>query len=315
MEKVSPTGSEKAVLIRAASISSLAGNAVLASLKIITGVLAGSLAVLGDGIDSSVDVLISVMTLIVSRIIARPADKEHPWGHGRAETIATGLLACLLFFCGAELIRSSALNLVDGIASGRTVDVPEMPALIVTVISIAGKLLLALSQRQFGKRAGSPMLEANANNMVADVLLSVGVLVGLGASILTGIGIIDSVFALLVGAWVIKSSIGIFVEANVELMDSGADSDSYRAVFEAVRSVEGAGNPHRARMRKIAGHWDIDLDIEVDPSLSVHEGHRIASLVEKAIKANVPDVFDIMVHVEPEGDMRHEQFGLSEGKL
>jgi divalent metal cation (Fe/Co/Zn/Cd) transporter len=140
--------------------------------------------------------------------------------------------------------------------------------------------------------------------------------VGLFLSRLTGIGAIDSVAALLVGLWVIKAAIEIFLEANLELMD-GSTKESYCAVFEAVHSVPGAGNPHRTRMRRVAGLWDIDIDIEVEPSLTVREAHTIAEAVEKAIKEQI-EVYDIMVHVEPTGDSayrRDEGYGLREHQI
>ncbi|MDR0638097.1 MAG: cation diffusion facilitator family transporter [Spirochaetaceae bacterium] len=305
-------GFTKSAVIRTASITALLGNAALAVAKMAVGFVSGSLAVVGDGIDSSVDVIISVMTLFVSKVISKPADKNHPWGHGRAETIATALLACLLFFAGAELIRSSILFLIEK----KVPEVPEMPAVIVTAVSIAGKLLLALSQYFFGKKARSPMLLANAKNMASDVLLSGGVLIGLGLSIYLHIGIIDSIAALAVGLWVIKSAVEIFVVTNTELMDGSGDAASYRAVFDAVRSVQGAGNPHRVRMRRVAGLWVVDIDIEVDPATTVRDAHNIADAVEKAIKQNVEDVYDIMVHIEPQGDTGPaEKYGLRENEL
>jgi cation diffusion facilitator family transporter len=300
----------KAGIIKAASITALLGNTVLAAVKIWAGFAGGSLAVLGDGIDSSVDVLIAVMSLVVAQVISRPADQEHPWGHGRAETVATILLSCILFFAGAQLALNSGRDLLGGIQR----DVPEAPALFAALFSIAGKILLALSQYFFGKKANSAMLKANAKNMAADVVISAGVLLGLGLSLLTGIGAVDSGTAILVGLWVIKSAVGIFVEVNMELMD-GTTGESYRAVFDAVHSVTGAGNPHRTRMRRIAGLWDIDIDIEVDPRLTVWDAHIIASQVERAIKDRVEGVYDIMVHVEPLGDSRgqkNEGYGLSE---
>jgi cation diffusion facilitator family transporter len=303
--------SDKARIIRTASITALLGNTLLAGLKIGTGIRAGSLAVLGDGIDSSVDVLIAIMALAVARIISRPADREHPWGHGRAETVATALLSCTLFFAGAQLILNSASDLIFG----ERREVPSIPALLITLVSIAGKLVLAWSQYLFGKKAGSPMLRANAKNMAADVILSAGVLIGVGLSRLFNTGVIDSAFAVLVGFWVIKSAVGIFIEVNMELMDGSSGAEPYRLVFEAVHSVEGAGNPHRTRMRRIAGLWDIDIDIEVAPDLTVSEAHQIATLVEGAIKERVEGVYDIMVHVEPAGkDQGHnkEGYGLSE---
>jgi cation diffusion facilitator family transporter len=298
----------KARLIKAASFTALFGNILLAAGKIGTGIYAGSLAVIGDGIDSSVDVLIAVMTLFVARIISRPADAGHPWGHGRAETVATALISCILFFAGAQLILNSGREIIFGAER----EIPSKHALIVTLVSIAGKLLLAWSQYMFGKKANSPMLIANAKNMSADVLLSAGVLAGLGLSVFFNIAVIDSWAALLVGVWVIKSALGIFIEANTELMDGGSDKAFYQAVFDAVKSVEEAGNPHRVRMRRIAGLWDIDIDIEVPPNIRVLEAHRIAYKVETAIKKRVENVYDIMIHVEPAGNIENEGYGLSE---
>jgi cation diffusion facilitator family transporter len=299
---------DKARLIRMGSLTALIGNTLLAALKIGIGIYAGSLAVIGDGIDSSMDVLIAIMTLFVSRIISRPADAGHPWGHGRAETVATTLLSCILFFAGAQLIINSGREIIFGVER----EVPSMPALIVTLVSIAGKLLLAWSQYVFGKKANSTMLIANAKNMSADVLLSAGVLAGLGASIFFNIALIDSWAALLVGVWVFKSALGIFLEANTELMDGGSGKELYQAVFDAVKSVESAGNPHRVRIRRIAGRWDIDIDIEVPPNIRVIEAHWIAHKVETAIKKRIENVYDIMIHVEPAGNIENEGYGLSE---
>jgi cation diffusion facilitator family transporter len=298
----------KARLIHIASVTALLGNTILAGLKIILGFRAGSMAVVGDGIDSSVDVLISVMTFIVAGVISRPADEGHPWGHGRAETLATAVLGCLLFFAGAQLALSSAGSLIRG----TTLRIPSPLALTATFISMGGKALLSWSQYLFGKKAGSSMLRANAKNMATDVLLSGGVLVGLGISIWLNLGAADAVMAILVGLWVIKSAVAILIEVNLELMDGAQGAESYRAVFDAVRSVEGAGNPHRTRMRRIAGLWDIDLDIEVKPNMTVMEAHWIAQQVEKAIKERVEGVYDIMVHVEPAGNLEDEEYGLAE---
>jgi cation diffusion facilitator family transporter len=300
--------------MKTASLTALVGNILLATLKIGCGLYAGSLAVVGDGIDSSIDVFLAIVSLVVASIIARPADQEHPWGHGRAETVATALLAFTLFFAGAQLVLNSGAKLLSGI----TPEVPSGAALTVTIVSIIGKMLLAWSQYWFGKKADSAMLRANAKNMTGDVILSAGVLLGLGLAMLSGRGIIDSIVASLVGLWVIKEAIEIFIETNLELMDGGSGSEPYRTVFEAVHSVDGAGNPHRTRMRRIAGLWDIDIDIEVDPRLTVREAHGIATRVEGAIKERVEGVYDIMVHVEPIGDSQkqgYEGYGLSEREL
>jgi cation diffusion facilitator family transporter len=294
--------------IRIAAATALVGNGILATLKMWVGNLAGSRALIGDGIDSLADVGVCIITLFIVRLISRPADAEHPWGHGRAETVATVFLSFIIFFAGAQLIVNSAA----GFLSGAQQTVPSGFAMIVALVSIAGKILLAWNQRHIGKLSDSPMILANARNMASDALISAGVFAGLLISSATGVGLADTVIAILIGAWIIRTAVGIFMEANHELMDGGAADGEYRAIFDAVKSVDGAESPHRARMRRIAGFWDIDVDIEVAPGITVSEAHVIASRVEEEIKARLENVYDIVVHIEPRGDTSEEGFGLSE---
>jgi cation diffusion facilitator family transporter len=314
MKSVKAAVRERAALVRRASLVALFGNLALAAAKIIVGLAAGSLAVVGDGIDSSVDVLVAAMQLFISGITARPADAGHPWGHGRAGTVGTAGISFLILFAGVQLILSSAADLLGGVERA----VPEPAAIAVTIVSVAGKLLLAGNQYRMGKKSGSALLTANARNMTADIMISAGVLAGLLFSELLNIGSLDSAAAMLVGLWVIKAAVGIFIEANAELMDGGDLKEmrgQYLAVFEAVHSVPGAGNPHRARIRRIAGFLDIDIDVEVDGRLSVRDAHEIATRVEDAIRRRLENVFDIMVHIEPAGDassVENEAYGLCE---
>jgi len=274
--------------------------------------MAGSLAVVGDGIDSSTDVIISIVALAAAAISVKPSDREHPYGHARAETTATTVLAFFIFFAGAQLLLST----IHELREGQIREVPGAMAIWVTVASIAGKLALAWSQGSAGRKTGSAMLMANARNMRNDVVISASVLVGLALAALLKAPVVDSIVALLVSFWVMKSALGVFSEANDEIMDGNADPSLYRTVFEAVKSVPGAGNPHRARVRRLAALYDIDLDIEIDGRKTVREGHDIAQAVEKAIKARIDGVYDIVVHVEPAGSGEHEeQYGLNERRL
>lgn len=304
--------SDRTKAIKVAATVSLIGNAVLAAAKIGAGIFAGSLAVIGDGVDSSSDVVISIVALAAASIISKPSDREHPYGHARAETTATTILAFIIFFAGAQLFLSSFGHLLSGVERS----LPAPLAIWVTLGSIVGKLLLAWSQYSAGRKTGSAMLVANGVNMRSDVIISAGVLVGLTLAKVFGQPIIDSIAALAVSLWVMKSAVNVFREANDEIMDGRADPELYRMVFDAVRSVPGAGNPHRARVRKLASLYDIDLDIEVDSSISVGAAHEIAQAVEVAIKERIDGVYDIMVHVEPDGAGEHEeQYGLNESCL
>lgn len=307
-------------LISLAGWIALLGNLSLAIIKVTAGIAAGSLAVLGDGLDSATDVSIACMTLIISRIIRRPSDENHPWGHGRAETTATMVVAFIIFYAGMQLCLSSGIQLFHFITHTVTAaDNPKLlSVLLVTIISIAGKLLLAWSQYHLGKKSGSIMVLANAKNMATDSIISISVLVGLAGARLLSLPVLDPLVAFLVALWVLKNAISIFMQMNLELMDGNHDKELYHRLFDAVKTVRGVSNPHRVRIRKIAAHWDIDMDIEVNPDITLHDAHELAEQVETAVRNAIPDVYDIVVHMEPEGHGDHhrqEQFGLSEADL
>ena len=159
------------------------------------------------------------------------------------------------------------------------------------------------------------MLIANGKNMQNDILISLGVLIGLGSTFILGLPILDSVTALIVSFWIMRTGWGIFMETYTELMDGTREPGIYTAVFEAVESVKGAANPHRTRIRKLANMYIIDMDIEVDGAISVKEGHKLASKVEEKVKASLENVYDIIVHIEPLGNIeKNERFGLSSDK-
>ncbi len=298
-------------VIRTAAVIALTGNILLAVIKILAGTLSSSFALISDGIDSSADALISIITLVVVKIMSKPADAGHPWGHGRAETVTTAFFSFLLFFMGGQLV----INALTSLLSRNQASAPSFLAMVITIISIIGKVLLAWCQFSLGKRSDSGMIIANAKNMASDVLVSVGVLAGLIISAVTGSGSADIIIAGLIGIWIIKTAVGIFLEANLELMDGNSSTEPYQVILDAVSSVEGAGNPHRARMRRVAGFWDINLDIDVNPECTVLEAHEIASQVEAEIKQRLENVFDIMIHIEPQGDDNDETFGLSEAMM
>jgi cation diffusion facilitator family transporter len=297
---------DRASLIRQASLIALVGNALLAGAKIVVGFASGSLAVVGDGIDSSTDVIIAIVALFTAHIVDKPGDREHPYGHSRAETVATTVLSFVVFFAGSQLLVRTASALL----SGETARIPSTIAIAVTVISILGKLLLSWSQFLYGRRAGSSMLMANGKNMRGDVVISSSVLVGLGFTFILRMPVLDRVTALLVSLWIIKVAAGIFREVNTELMDGTSGKGPYGEIFAAVSSVPGAGNPHRTRVRRLGSLLVVDLDIEVEPELTVRAAHDISVSVERAIKRALPEVYDVIVHVEPRGNREDERYGV-----
>jgi len=298
-------------IIRASWIG-VVGNALLSMLKIIVGILTGSLAVIADGIDSASDILTSLITLFTARIMKRPPDLKYPYGYQKADTIATKALAFVILFAGAQLAIGTIRHLLQGVER----ELPGMAAIYVTMISIAGKFLLARQQLRMGKKTNSEMLKANARNMQNDVLISVSVLLGLGFTFILKMPILDSVTALFVSFFILKVGFEIFMQTNRDLMDANTEPELYGKVFAAVERVEGASNPHRLRIRKIGNYFMIVLDIEVDGSISTLEAHKICIKLEESIRRDIENVFDILIHIEPAGFKHVEEvYGLNPGDL
>jgi len=301
-----PKSREK-IIIKASWIA-IFGNAFLSVIKIVAGFLSGSLALIADGIDSAGDILGSLITLITARIIARPPNLHHPYGYDKADTIASKIVAFLIFFAGAQLAISSFQRLLD--AEYGTI--PSPIAALVVLVSILGKQLLARYLKNTGRKINSPMLLVNAENMQNDVFVSIAVLLGLIFTHLFNLPILDVTLALLVSVYIMFVAIKIIIKSSKELMDGVDDPGLYATILEAVGEIPEAKNPHRLRVRKMAQYYVIALDIEIDGKKSLNEAHNIAHDVEDEIRHRIANIYDILIHVEPTGaDRSHEPFGVS----
>ncbi len=296
------------VIIKASWVS-ITGNFILAVLKIFVGMFSGSLAVVADGIDSASDIATSFITLITARLLNRPPNIKFPYGYEKADTVATKVLSFIIFFAGAEL----AISTIRRIVTGEIPSIPSTLAIYITVFSIVSKFILSRYLVKTGKNNNSAMLEANGKNMQNDVIISLSVLTGLLFTFIFELPVIDLITALAVSFWIMKVAIQIFFKTNIELMDGLKDPVLYCELFNAVKKVKGAHNPHRVRVRKIGNYHMISMDIEVESFLRVYEAHQIAQEVEQEIKKNLPNVYDIVVHIEPLGNVeKEEKFGLRE---
>jgi cation diffusion facilitator family transporter len=298
--------------LKRASWIGILGNSILAALKIVVGFLSGSFAVIGDGIDTLADTLSFIITLHTARIIAKPPDSKYPYGYKKAETISTKILSFIIFFAGAQLLISTAGRIIEGEIRA----MPSMLAIYVTLISILGKSLLARWQFRIGKRNNSSMILANAKNMQNDILISASVLVGLIFTFVLNMPLLDLVTAMLVALWIIRVAFKIFLESNLELMDGVPDANIYDKIFQSVESVKGAYNPHRIRVRQLADLYLVGLDIEVDKDIKVEEAHEISKEVENKIRQKIPNLYDVLVHIEPRGNIElDEVYGISEENI
>ena len=304
-------GEREQEIIRVSRVA-IAGNALLSALKITAGLLAGSLAVVADGVDSASDILTSLITLFTAHIVGRPPDKKYPYGYAKADTVATKALAFIIFFAGAQL----ALNSADRLIFPREEVMPQQLAVWAVVLSIVVKYLLAFYLRKTGKKVNSAMLIANARNMFNDVVISFSVLTGLILTFIFHMPMIDKLAALAVSVYIMIVAFRIFMQTNREMMDGIDDEGIYAKIIESVNAVKGASNPHRIRVRKLAHYYLIALDIEVDGKLILEDAHEIGMAVEESLKESIPNIYDILVHVEPRGNVEPDEvYGVSEDNI
>ncbi len=307
-----PSAKNRTSAIIKASWISISGNALLSIMKITLGFVAGSMAVVGDGIDSATDIVASVITLLAAQLMSRPPNIKFPYGYEKADALASKVLSFVIFFAGAQLAISTITSLIEGTEK----TMPTFLAIYVTLFSIVGKFLLAFYQFRVGKKTQSNMLIANARNMQNDVLISAAVLIGLFFTFIMEMPVIDSITALAVSVWIMYAAVRIFLQTSTELMDGLKDDTIYKKVFKAISSVKGVYNPHRARIRKIGNQYAIVIDIEVEPSKTVKQAHDYSQQVEKKIKEVIPNVYEVLIHVEPYGNIESDEgFGISDKDL
>ncbi|MGB9614028.1 MAG: cation diffusion facilitator family transporter [Fervidobacterium sp.] len=282
-------------------------NTLLAIIKVSIGLIFKSMAVLADGIDTSTDILTSSTMFMATVISHKPADKEHVYGHQKAENIGAKIISFVIFYAGFSLLIESASRLIKGEYQVLSGFLPLMAA----AISVAGKTFLFTVEYMAGKKYKSFSMVAEAKNMRNDIMMSSLVFLGV---LLNKIGLpwMDPLVGVIMSGIIIKVAWEVFEENAHELMDGLREEEMwiYDKVFDACKSC-GASNPHKVRVRKIGGKFDINMDVEVDGKLDVRTAHEITKCIKKKL-CETQNVYDVVIHVEPEGNDEKEPFGISE---
>jgi cation diffusion facilitator family transporter len=281
---------------RRIAIVGMTVSAVLATLKITVGWLGHSASVTADGLESTADVFASGLLLVGLTLAGRPADKNHPYGHGRVE-ILTGLLLGFLLFDAGCLIAWRGLA-GAGSSTGR---VPELYAVWPLLISIGAKLGLVLVKYRHGRRIGSSSLLADAANDSIDILSGTVALAALSLTLHNPLRFnrADHYGAFCVGLIVIVTALRVMHETSLHLLDTMPDDETMRGIREAALTVPNVAGVEKCFARKTGFKYHVDLHLEVDPGISVRLSHEIAHQVRERVCERLPWVEDVLVHVEP----------------
>ncbi len=275
-----------------ASWVGIIANIALMVFKFTAGIIGQSQALVADAVESFSDVVSTSVVLISLKISSKPVDWDHPYGHGRAETLATGFMALAISTAGILIIWRTINEMIAGVST-----VPRPLALAAAVIVIIVKEFLYRYFAAKGRALNSAVLLASATDQRKDSITSIAALLGIAGALL-GVPILDPLAALVVSVFILKFAYDIAVKTGGELMDRVPDV----GVIGQIRSIAlGIAGVERAevRARRLGPNVFVEIKIAVDPSISVREGHDIAKQVKTDVIDRIEEVEDVMVHINP----------------
>jgi cation diffusion facilitator family transporter len=263
-------------------------------LKVIVAVITGSISILAQAVDSSLDLFAVVITFFTIRIAAKPADKEHPFGHGKVENISAVVQAGLIFIAGGLIIYSA----IHRIMVEATVELTEA-GIGVMLVSMIASIFLSRHLFKVARSTDSVALEANAHNIAADVYSTAAVLAGLVAVRLTKINILDPIIAMGVALLILKSSYDVLHKSFGGLVDVKLPEAEESAIKSCI--LEHSGKVvafHELRTRKSGSQRYIDLHLVMPRNANVEEAHRMCDHLEQDIENRLSRT-NVTIHVEP----------------
>lgn len=278
-------------------------NLVLTVFKILAGVLGHSAAMIADGVHSLSDLLSDIVVLVFIRISSKDRDREHEFGHGKFETLATVVVSLMLVVVAAKLI-SGGVSSIRAAISGTVLPKPGWIALAAAAVSIAAKEILYRVTVRVGREVDSPVTVANAWHHRSDAFSSVGSLLAIGAAIVLGEKwtVLDPIASCVIGVMIVVVAVKMAVPSLQELLDASLPEDMERDIVTLIEGVDGVRSAHGLKTRRNGTSVIIEAHIVVDPDITVLQSHNISTAVEHAVRAKFGPQTQIALHVEPSPD-------------
>jgi len=273
----------------------IAVSAALAVAKIVAGLAGHSTATVADGCESAGDVFSSGFVLLGLTLAAKPADQDHPYGHGRIETL-TGLLIGLALTAAGVLISATSF---EHLGQAR----PPIEAFVMAplIISAVAKSGLATYKFRYGKKLRSASLTADAWNDAMDILSALAALAAVGLTLSDPVRFLDAdrIGGIVVGLIVVFTGVRVARDTALQLIDTMPDPRRMDEIRAAAATVAGVRGVEKCFARRTGLRYHVDLHLEVDPDMTVRSSHEIAHNVQLRIKEKLDWVADVLVHVEP----------------
>lgn len=277
-------------------------NIVLSVLKLIAGILGRSSAMVADALHSFSDFATDLIVILFVKVSSKPKDKEHDYGHGKYETLATIIIGLALALVGFKILYESGLTIYKVIA-GREVDIarPGVIAIIAAGISIVVKEWMFRYTRAAGRKVESSALQANAWHHRSDAFSSVGTLIGVGGAYFLGQRwrVLDPIAAFVVGCMIVVVAFKIISEGTSDMLEKSLPDEIEDEILGIIGQDPRVSKPHNLKTRRVGPNIVIDVHLRVDPEMTVREAHQITVDVEHNLKARFGSGTMASLHVEP----------------
>jgi cation diffusion facilitator family transporter len=291
------SSAERACSIRNITLVGVAVNFALTVGQIVVGLFANAFSLVADAMHTLSDLVADFMVLAAGKHGANPADLDHPYGHGRIETVATLALGITLMVVGIGFLWASGVRLQN-----MENQLPIHPAaLVMALITLVGKEFLFRYTLAGGRRLNAPMLEANAWHARSDAASTLVVTIGIGGS-LAGFPFLEPLAAAVVGFIILRMGVIQTWNAVRELIDTGLPDEELARLRLTIKTTPGVSGLHDLRTRRMANRVLCDAHVQVDPRITVSEGHYISESVLLAVRQAHPDIGEVLVHVDAEDD-------------
>ena len=278
-----------------ASVLGIFGNIFLFIIKVIVGFISNSQAMIADAFNSASDILSSIMTYIGNKVASKDADEDHNLGHGKAEYIYSMLISITMVVLGIKILLDSIFSIVNPSKYNFTIWL-----VVVCIVTILVKLFLYLYTRNIGKKYNNLLVEANSKDHRNDVVITSCNLFAALMS-LCGISLIDGIVGILISLWIVISGIKIFVESYDVLMDKTISQETKDKVLDIIEEHEEVLKIQHFNATPVGYRYQVSFSIFVDGNLSTFDSHDIANHLEKEIIEKVPEIYLVVIHVNPYG--------------
>jgi cation diffusion facilitator family transporter len=286
---------------RKIAFGSLGVSLIVLIVKGVAYGLTGSVALFSDALESVINVATAIAAVVAIRYAAQPADKQHPYGHQKAEYLSAVIIGVMIVLAGIAILREA----YEGFLAPKAIDAPLLGLGVSSIATVLNAVWSAVLIRQ-GRRQRSPALVADGKHLLADVVTSLGVVIGVGLVVLTKIEVLDAGIAALVALHVLWSGWEVISESAGGLLDEAAPAEELQRIHEVISANAGeAIEAHAIRTRYAGKATFIDFHLVVPGAMSVERSHAICDQLESALTEALDEAI-VTIHVEPEDMAEHK---------